>query len=94
MLMPPRLFIPFTQRVMNKYRYFRDEGLMITYDFSWDSPKYTYYLDVVSKAAQYFGVSHRAAAVQMTRYGLRANPKEEQIKEARRRLRMYQSLYR
>ena len=94
MLMPPRLFIPFVQRVMNKYRYFRDEGLMITYDFNWDSPKYTYYLDVVCKAAQYFGVSHRAAAVQMTRYGLRANPKEEQVKEARRRLRMYQSLYR
>ena len=78
MLMPPRLFIPFAQRVMNKYRY----------------SKYTYYLDVVRKAAQYFGVSHRAAAVQMTRYGLRANPKEEQVKEARRRLRMYQSLYR
>jgi hypothetical protein len=30
----------------------------------------------------------------MTKYGLQADPKDEKIKEARRRLRMYQSLYR
>ena len=94
MLMPPRLFIPFAQRMMSKYHYFRDEGLMITYDFSWDSPKYGYYLDVVNRTAKQFGVSLHAAKVQMTRYGLRADPKEVQVKEARRRLKMYQSLYR
>ena len=94
MLMPPRLFIPFAQRVMSKYRYFRDEGLMITYDFSWGSPKYGYYLDVVNRTAQYFGVSHQAAKEQLTKYGLRANPNEAEVKEARRRLKMYQSLYR
>ena len=94
MLMPPRLFIPYAQRMMSKYHYFRDEGLMITYDFSWDSSKYGYYLDVVSRTAHKFGVSFQAARVQMTRYGLRADPKEAQVKEARRRLKMYQSLYR
>ena len=94
MLMPPRLFIPFVQMLMERYRYFRDEGLMITYDFSWGSPKYGYYLDVVNSTARYFGVSLKAAKVQMTRYGLRADPKEADVKEAGRRLKMYQSLYR
>ena len=94
MLMPPRLFIPFAQKMMGKYSYFRDEGLMMTYDFSWGSPKYGYYLDVVNRTAQHFGVSAQAAKVQLSRYGLRANPKEADVKEARRRLKMYQSLYR
>ena len=94
MLMPPRVFIPFVQLLMQKYRRFREEGLMITYDFAWGDPRYGYFLEIVNSTARQFGVSSKAVKVQMAKYGLRADPKDADVREARRRLKMYQSLYR
>ena len=94
MLMPPRVFIPYVQAQMQKNRRFREEGIMATYDFAWGDARYGYYLEIANRTSRQFGVSSRAVKVQMAKYGLRANPKEADIKEACRRLKMYQSLYR
>lgn len=94
MLMPPRVFIPYVQLLMERYQRFRDEGLMMTYEFAWGDPRYGHYLDILSRTAHQFGVSGKAVRVQLTKYGLQASPKEEDVREARRRLKMYQSLYR
>ena len=93
MLMPPRLFIPYVQGLMKRNNRFDDE-IMITWSVNDGSNKYWRYREIVRLAAQQFGVSRRAAEVQLTKYGLQAPPKDDRVKEARRRLRMYQSLYR
>ena len=93
MLMPPRIFIPYVQKQMKQFNRFEDE-LMVTHTVNDGSREYWRYRDVVRQAAKQFGVSIRAAEVQMTKYGLQADPKDVKIKEARGRLRMYQSLYR
>ena len=93
MLMPPRLFIPYVQKQMKQFNRFDDE-LMVTHTINDGSREYWRYRDVVRLTAKQFGVSTRAAEVQMTKYGLQADPKDASVKEARRRLKMYQSLYR
>ena len=94
MLMPPRVFIPYVQMLMQHNYHFRDEEIMMTYQFAWGKPCYMSYLDIVSRTAHRFKVSTRAVCVQLSKYGLQANPKDEEIREARRRLKMYQSLFR
>ena len=94
MLMPPRVFIPYVQMLMQRYRCFDDDDMMITWDFNNKSNKYLYYLDIVNMTARQFGVSGKAAKVQMTKYGLQADPREDDVKEARRRIKLYQSLWR
>jgi hypothetical protein len=93
MLMPPRLFIPYVQKQMKQFNRFDDE-LMVTHTINDGSREYWRYRDVVRLTAKQFGVSTRAAEVQMTKYGLQADLKDASVKEARRRLKMYQSLYR
>ena len=93
MLMPPRVFIPYVQKQMKHFNRFDDE-LMVTHTINDGSREYWRYRDIVRLAAKQFGVSTRAAEVQMTKYGLQADPKDASVKEARRRLKMYQSLYR
>ena len=93
MLMPPRLFIPYVQKQMKQFNRFDDE-LMVTHTINDGSREYWRYRDIVRLTAKQFGVSTRAAEVQMTKYGLQADPKDASVKEARRRLKMYQSLYR
>ena len=93
MLMPPRVFIPYVQKQMKHFNRFDDE-LMVTHTINDGSREYWRYRDIVRLAAKQFGISTRAAEVQMTKYGLQADPKDASVKEARRRLKMYQSLYR
>ena len=92
MLMPPRVFIPYVQKQMRTYDRFDDE-LMVTHTINDGSGEYWRYVDVVNRTARYFGVSYKAVRVQLAKYGLQADPKDERVKEARRRLKMYQSLW-
>ena len=48
----------------------------------------------INRTARHFGVSFKAARVQMTKYGLQADPNGDAVREARRRLKMYRSLWR
>lgn len=93
MLMPPRIFIPYVQKQMKQFGRFDDE-LMVTHTINDGTREYWRYLDVVNHTARQFGTSFRAVKVQMAKYGLQADPKDASVKEARRRLKMYQSLYR
>ena len=93
MLMPPRLFIPYVQKLMKLYNRFDDE-LMVTHSVNDGTSQYWRYREIVMRAANKFGVSKRAAEVQMAKYGLHAEPRDERVKEARRRLKMYGSLFR
>ena len=92
MLMPPILFIPFVQNQMKMYNRFNDE-VMITRTFNDGTPQYWRYLDILTRTAHKFGVSRKAAEVQMTKYGLQAYPEDDKVREARRRLKMYRSLW-
>ena len=93
MLMPPRIFIPYVQKQMRRFGRFDDE-LMVTHTINDSSREYWRYVDVVNRTAMKFGTSFRAVRVQMAKYGLQADPKDDKVKEARRRLKMYQSLWR
>ena len=93
MLMPPRMFIPYVKMLMERDGRF-DEGIMVTHSVNDGSGRYWRYREIVRLTADQFGVSRAAAEVQMAKYGLWASPGEERIKEAKRRLMMYQSLYR
>ncbi len=93
MLMPPRVFIPYVQKQMSMHNRFSDE-IMVTHTVNDGSREYWRYVDVVGRTARQFGVSYRAVEVQLAKYGLRADPKDDKVKEARRRLKMYQSLWR
>ena len=94
MLMPPALFIPYVQSLISstRYNYFDDE-LMITHTVNDGTSKYWRYRDIVKLTAEKFGVSRSAVDVQLNKYGLVAWPKEEEVYEARRRLKMYKSLW-
>lgn len=92
MLMPPRIFIPYVQKQMRIYDRFKDE-IMVTHTINDGTGEYWRYVDVVSRTARHFGVSYRAVRVQLAKYGLQADPKDDKVKEAKRRLRMYQSLW-
>lgn len=93
MLMPPIMFIPFVQTQMKMYNRFIDD-VMITRTFNDGTSQYWRYLDILNRTAHRFGVSRRAAEVQMAKYGLQAYPDDDTVKEARRRLKMYSSLWR
>lgn len=92
MLMPPRVFIPYVQKLMRSHNRFNDE-VMVTRTINGGTSAYWRYADILNRTARHFGVSHNAAGVQMTKYGLRADPNEDAVKEARRRLKMYRSLW-
>ena len=92
MLMPPRVFVPYVQKQMKKYDRFEDE-LMVTRTINDGSGEYWRYVDVVNRTARHFGVSYKAVRVQLAKYGLQADPKDERVKEAKRRLKLYQSLW-
>jgi Zn-dependent peptidase ImmA (M78 family) len=93
MLMPPRLFIQYVQWLMTSPWHRFDDELMITYQVNDGTSYYRHYRDIVTKTKARFGVSTRAAEVQMQKYGLVASPKEAEVREARRRLKMYRSLW-
>ena len=93
MLMPPRIFIPYVQKLMTEYDRFNDE-IMVTHTINDGTSAYWRYVDIVNRTARKFGVSYRAVRVQLAKYGLQADPKDDKVKEAKRRLRMYQSLWR
>ena len=93
MLMPPRLFIPYVQWLMTSPWHRFDDELMITYQVNDGTSNYRHYRDIVTKTKARFGVSTRAAEVQMQKYGLVATPKDAEVREARRRLKMYRSLW-
>ena len=93
MLMPPIMFIPFVQTQMKMYNRFIDD-VMITRTINDGTSQYWRYLDILNRTAHRFGVSRRAAEVQMAKYGLQAYPDDDTVKEARRRLKMYSSLWR
>lgn len=93
MLMPPRLFIPYVQELMSSPWHRFDDELMITYQVNDGTSNYWHYREIVSKTKKKFGVSTRAAEVQMAKYGLVASPREPEVKEARHRLKMYRSLW-
>ena len=93
MLMPPRVFIPYVQKQMKINNRFSDE-LMVTHTINDGTSAYWRYIDVLNRTARHFGVSFKAARVQMTKYGLQAEPNDDAVREARRRLKMYRSLWR
>jgi len=94
MLMPPALFIPYVQSIMNTHvREYFDDDLMITHTVNDGSSRYWRYRDIVKLTAERFGVSRSAAEVQLSKYGLLAWPEEKEVYEARRRLKMYKSLW-
>ena len=93
MLMPPRIFIPYVQNQMKINNRFSDE-LMVTHTINDGTSAYWRYVDVLNRTARHFGVSFKAARVQMTKYGLQADPNGDAVREARRRLKMYRSLWR
>ena len=93
MLMPPRLFIPYVQELMNNPWHRFDDELMITYQVNDGTRNYWRYKEILSKATSRFGVSTKAAEVQMVKYGLVASPEGSEVREARRRLKMYRSLW-
>lgn len=92
MLMPPRLFIPYVQSIIDGCKYFDDE-IMICWSVNDGTRQYWKYREIVRSTANRFGVSVRAAEVQMGKYGLHACPKDNEVKEARRRLKLYKSLW-
>ena len=94
MLMPPALFIPYVQSIMDSpmHSYFDDE-LMITHTVNDGTSRYWRYRDIVKMTAEKFGVSRSAVEVQLNRYGLLAWPEKNEVYEARRRLKMYERLW-
>lgn len=93
MLMPPRLFIPYVQYLMKSPWTRFDDEIMITRTVNDGTSAYWRYCGIVRKVAIRFGVSIKAAEVQLTKFGLHADVKSDNIYEARRRLKMYKSLY-
>ena len=92
MLMPPRVFMPYVQDMIKRSTKFDDE-LMITRTFNDGSGSYWEYHIIRNRISGKFGVSARAAELQLARYGLLAYPKDDDVREARRRLKMYRSLW-
>ena len=93
MLMPPRLFIPYVHHLMKSPWTRFDDEIMITSTVNDGTSAYWRYREIVRNAALKFGVSTKAAEVQLTKYGLHADVKADNIYEAGRRLKMYKSLY-
>jgi hypothetical protein len=91
--MPPRLFIPYVQELMRSPWHKFDDELIISNQVNDGTSNYWHYREIVSKTKKKFGVSTRAAEVQMQKYGLVASPKDAEVGEARRRLKMYRSLW-
>ena len=80
MLMPPRVFIPYVQKQMKINNRFSDE-LMVTHTINDGTSAYWRYIDVLNRTARHFGVSFKAARVQMTKYGLQADPNDDAVRE-------------
>lgn len=93
MLMPPRLFIPYVQDLMKSPWTRFDDEIMISRTVNDGTRAYWRYRDIVGRTARRFGVSTKAAEVQMSKYGLHAEITDDKIYEARRRLKMYKSLW-
>lgn len=93
MLMPPRLFIPYVQAMMKSPWTRFDDEIMITRTVNDGTSAYWKYREIVRKVARRFGVSDKAAEVQLSKYGLQADLADDNVYEARRRLKMYRSLW-
>lgn len=92
MLMPPRVFIPYVQNLIDVLDYV--DGEFIIYESGvTDCTKGMVYKKILRETAHRFGVSQDAVKVQLTKYGLHALANDDSIYEARRRLKMYHSLW-
>ena len=92
MLMPPRVFIPYVQHLIDILKYI--DGEFIIYERGvTDCTRGMIYEKIVRETARHFGVSEQAVKVQLKKYGLHALANEDSIYEAKRRLKMYHSLW-
>lgn len=92
MLMPPKTFIPYVHHLIDALKYI--DGDYVVYEQGkTDCIRAMVYNKIVRETAYKFGASEDAVKVQMTKYGLHANADDDSIYEAKRRLKLYYSLW-
>jgi Zn-dependent peptidase ImmA (M78 family) len=78
MLMPPRVFIPYVQHLIDILKYI--DGEFIIYERGvTDCTRGMIYEKFVRETARHFGVSEQAVKVQLKKYGLHALANEDSI---------------